>query len=508
MDALSTPQAGAAFRSRAFEAIRSLVASGRPLIYIQSPEEDRVVNLLQHLAEQTGGAFFMWSLTEGLSETGRTGKTQPEDARSVLDRIIEQRRPGVFLLKDFHEAIRESPVVRRRLRDLYYACLNSGKFVVIASPVKVIPEEISREVAFLDLPRPDLPELEELLRSEVSAMRAAGRKVELSEPSVYVLCRALQGLTFNEARHALRRAAAESGILDGSAVPQLQEEKRVVVRRAGLIEYVPETTGIDAIGGVEVLKNWLLQRRKLFFSRESLSAEIVPKGVLLMGVSGCGKSLSARAIANVFELPLYRIDMVRVFAAGLANAERLFSEACHSMEEVAPAVVWFDEIENGISRHPNDTTGVLDRIFGFFLTWMQEKPPGLFVAATANRIDLLPAEMIRKGRFDQVFFIDLPDKIERREIFEIHLRKRGVDPATLSMDLIAERTDGWTGAEIEQAVISALIAARIDGEPLTDKYMLPALRQIVPLSRTMKEQVGHIRSWAFDRAVHASQRRK
>jgi SpoVK/Ycf46/Vps4 family AAA+-type ATPase len=175
---------------------------------------------------------------------------------------------------------------------------------------------------------------------------------------------------------------------------------------------------------------------------------------------------------------------------------------------VAPAVVWFDEIENAISRHHQDDTGVLDRIFGFFLTWMQEKPTGLFVAATANRIDLLPAEMIRKGRFDQVFFIDLPEKDERREIFKIHLSRRGVDPSTVSLDVIADRTEGWTGAEIEQSVIAALVAARLAGEPVTDKYLLPSLRQIVPLSKTMKEQVNALRSWAFDRAVHASAKKR
>jgi SpoVK/Ycf46/Vps4 family AAA+-type ATPase len=200
--------------------------------------------------------------------------------------------------------------------------------------------------------------------------------------------------------------------------------------------------------------------------------------------------------------------MVPVFAAGLGHAERNFAEACHAMEEVAPAVVWFDEIENGISRQHQDETGSLDRIFGFFLTWMQEKPTGLFVAATANRIDLLPAEMIRKGRFDQVFFLDLPTHEERAQIFDIHLKKRGIDPSTMSIDLVANRTDGWTGAEIEQCVISALVAARLANEPVSDKYLLPSLNTIVPLSRTMKEQVQHIRSWAFDRAVHATAKRR
>jgi SpoVK/Ycf46/Vps4 family AAA+-type ATPase len=297
---------------------------------------------------------------------------------------------------------------------------------------------------------------------------------------------------------------ANTGKLDAAVVPLLQEEKRLLVRKSGLMEYVPDTVDIDELGGLDLLKQWLRQRRDLFFSRESMSSEIVPKGVLMMGVSGCGKSLSARVIANVFGLPLYRVDMSQVFSSGLGNAERQFADACRTMEEIAPAVVWFDEIENGISHAHADNSGVLDRIFGYFLTWMQEKPAGLFVAATANRIDLLPAEMIRKGRFDQVFFIDLPGKEERLEILRIHLLRRKVDLTGLPLDLIATRSEGWTGAEIEQFVISALTAARLDHQPMTDAHLYDALKEIVPLSRTMKEQVTQIRGWAFDRAVRAS----
>lgn len=496
-------------QSKSLAAIQGIIDAGRPLIYIQSAEEDRVIGLLTRIAEERRGGrieLFLWSVTEGLQQNGKPLKNQPDGPRGILDFIVGHDKPAIFLLKDFHEFIRDTVDIRRRLRDLYYECLDTGKFAVVCSPAKCIPEEINREVAFTELPRPDLKELEDLLGSEAKSI--GGGSGGLPAETIYVLTRALQGLTFNEARHALRRAVAEHGKLDPSVVPTLEQEKQQLVRKTGLIEYVPDTLGIGQIGGLEVLKTWLTQRRELFFSRESISAEIVPKGLMLMGVSGCGKSLSARAVANVFGLPLYRIDMVQVFSAGMGNAERLFSGACHAMEEVSPAVVWFDEIENGISRHHQDGTGVLDRIFGFFLTWMQEKPAGLFVAATANRIDLLPAEMIRKGRFDQVFFIDLPDRDERLEIFKIHLSRRGVDPGTLSLDLIADRTDGWTGAEIEQAVIAALVSARLAKETVTDKYMLPSLRQIVPLSKTMKEQVSHIRSWAFDRAVHASARKK
>lgn len=489
--------------NKALNALNDLVEAGRPVIYVQTPEEDRLLALLAQMADRQGGGKterFVWSITEGLTERDRRYKTQPEGARGILDFAVAYPTPAFFLLKDFHDFLSESADVRRRLRDAYHDCMNTGKFIFICSPLKLIPAEIEREIAFVKLPMPDLGELEQLVEEE-------GKRLGKSKPSkevAYVLGRALQGLSFNEARHALRYAASHSGKLDESVVPLVQEEKRQLVRKTGLMEYVPDTINIDQLGGLDVMKQWLRQRRDLFYSRESISSEIVPRGVLLMGVSGCGKSLSARVIASVFGLPLYRVDMSQVFSSGLGNAERLFADACRTMEEIAPAVVWFDEIENSISRAHADSSGVLDRIFGYFLTWMQEKPTGLFVAATANRIDLLPAEMIRKGRFDQVFFIDLPEKDERLEIMTIHLQRRNIDPAGLPLDLMATRTEGWTGAEIEQFVVSALTAARLDNQPLTDVYLYEGLKEIVPLSRTMKEQVASIRGWAFERAVRAS----
>jgi ATP-dependent 26S proteasome regulatory subunit len=492
-------------RSKAVSALLDAVEAGRPLVYVQTPEEDRISLLLERVAAQGADGkadLYTWSITEGLSSGGKPVKNQPAGARGVLDFVVEHTKPALILLKDFHEYIRDQAEIRRRLRDVYYESLNRGKFVFISSPAKVIPQEIEREIAYIKLPMPDLDELQALVAEEGRSI--AGR--EVSTDAVYVLGRALQGLSFNEARHALRYAAARAGRLDADVVPLLQEEKRLLVRKTGLMEYVPDTINIDQLGGLDIMKQWLRQRRDLFYSRESISSEIVPRGVLLMGVSGCGKSLSARVIANVFGLPLYRVEMSQVFSSGLGNAERQFAEACRTMEEIAPAVVWFDEIENGISRQHSDNSGVLDRIFGYFLTWMQEKPTGLFVAATANRIDLLPAEMIRKGRFDQVFFIDLPEKEERLEILRIHLARRNVGTEGLPLDLIATRTEGWTGAEIEQFVVSALTAARLENQPLNETHLYDALKEIVPLSRTMKEQVAQIRGWAFERAVRASSR--
>ena len=289
-----------------------------------------------------------------------------------------------------------------------------------------------------------------------------------------------------------------------SPMPTLLEEKRQVVNRAGLIEYIPAVTGIEAIGGLEIMKKWLLERRKLFEMRDALSADIVPKGVLVMGISGCGKSLSIKAIASCFELPLYRIDMVEIFSGQHGQAETAFARACHMLESISPAVVWFDEIEAAINTQAKE--GEQGRIFGFFLTWMQEKTSGLFVGATANRIDLLPAEMIRKGRFDEVFFVDLPLDEERLEIVRVHLQRRGIDPSPFNLEPMKKFTRGWTGAELEQCVVSALTTARLEERELTTDHLLNATAKVVPLSKTMKEQVEHIRNWAFDRAVRASPR--
>jgi SpoVK/Ycf46/Vps4 family AAA+-type ATPase len=285
-------------------------------------------------------------------------------------------------------------------------------------------------------------------------------------------------------------------------MPALLEEKRLLVNRLGYIEIVADATSLGQIGGYETLKKWLLERRKLFEMRDTLSAEIVPKGLLLMGIPGCGKSLAIKAIASYFELPLYRIDMIEIFSGRFGKPEGAFVQACKMMEDMAPAVLWFDEIEMGITS--TESSGEQGRIFGFFLTWMQEKTRGLFVAATANRIDLLPAQLIRKGRFDEVFFFDLPAEEERIEIFKIHLTRRGIDITGFDLSQLTQFTVGWTGSEIEQCVVSAITRAKLADREVSDRDLVDVAVRIVPLSRTMKEQINHIRGWAFERAVRAS----
>jgi SpoVK/Ycf46/Vps4 family AAA+-type ATPase len=471
--------------SRASRTIREIFASGRPLTYVRSSEEQRVARVLREVGEKIGAPVWTWSQTESMKGA--------ESPRAALDYIIAQPGGGIFHLKDFHEALRESAEIRRRLRDVYEHSLDRGKFVVISSPVRFIPDELERSMMFLELRPPDLIELVAFLNEENTGA---------DEETLYAVARALQGLTLDEAKYALRRALAVSPKLGPETLPALLEEKKLLINRSGVIEFISTATELGEVGGLEGLKTWLLERRKLFEMRDSLSEEIVPKGILIMGIPGCGKSLTVKATASYFNLPLYRVDMIEIFSGRHGKPEGAFVEACRMMEDMAPAVLWFDEIEMGITS--TESGGEQGRIFAFFLTWMQEKARGLFVAATANRIDLLPAEMIRKGRFDEVFFVDIPLEDEQIEIFKIHLQRRGVDITGFDLAQLTKFTVGWTGAEIEQCVISAVTKARLAERTVTHEDLILIAAKMVPLSRTMKEQINHIRGWAFERAIRAS----
>jgi hypothetical protein len=479
--------------SRAARTVREIFESGRPLTYIRSSEEQRVARVLKEVAGALQSLpVFTWSLTEGMrAENGATVEGT-EGPRGVLNYIV-QAGPGVFHLKDFHEPLRESSEIRRRLRDVYESCLDRHKFVVITSPVRFVPEEVERSVLFLELRTPDVIELADFIGEEAP---------NTTDHVVQQVARALLGLTIDEARYALRRALGTGRGLGHGSMSALLEEKRLLVNRSGMIEFIADGTDLGYVGGLEGLKTWLVERSKLFEMRDDIDAEIVPKGLLLMGIPGCGKSLCVKAIASQFQLPLYRVDMTEIFSGRHGNPESAFVAACKMMEDMAPAVLWFDEIERGITT--NESGGQQGRIFGFFLTWMQEKTRGLFVAATANRIELLPAEMIRKGRFDEVFFVDLPTEDEQIEIFKIHLKRRGLDPEPLRVDQLMQFTAGWAGAEIEQCVVSAITKARLADRKLTQQDLIGVAVRAVPLSRTMKEQINHIRGWAFERAIRAT----
>ena len=482
--------------SRAAKTLRETFESGRPLTFIRTSEEQRVARVLGEVSGHLGKTavpVWTWTLTEGLSKDAATAIPGTGTARGVLDFIAAHAEPAVFHLKDFHEPLRESAEIRRRLRDVYDAALDRHKFVVITSAVRFVPEEVERSILFLELRTPDVTELAQFIRGEAPAA---------SEEVIQQIARTLIGLTLDEARYALRRAVASGHPLGSASIPALLEEKKLLVNRSGYLEFIADPTDLGAVGGLDGLKTWLVERSKLFEMRDSLDAEIVPKGLLLMGIPGCGKSLCVKAIAAQFQLPLYRVDMTEIFSGRHGNPEGAFVSACRMMEDMAPAVLWFDEIERGLTT--NQSGGEQGRIFGFFLTWMQEKTRGLFVAATANRIELLPAEMIRKGRFDEVFFVDLPTEEEQTEIFKIHLQRRGINPSAFQIGELMQFTSGWSGAEVEQCVVSAITRARLANRDLTDQDLITIAVKTVPLSRTMKEQINAIRGWAFERAIRAT----
>jgi len=467
------------------DALKKLMRGRRPLVYIHTPEEERAYRLVAEIFQEISGKesrAYRWTATEGLM--GRDPRGSYRDPLELLVFITRQKESALYFLSDFHQMYRHYPMLVRQLRDMYTKLLESDMCVVICSAVKDIPPEIASEMAYMQMDLPDLPALRHIIRRELSTLGPwAG---SLDEKDSAIISRTLQGLTVNEACHALRAACAISADR-GSLVQELQREKKMEARKQSMVEYLPEVTPIDHIGGLENLKDWLTKRKTLMHMEGAFDSEIIPKGILLMGISGCGKSLSIKAIASLWELPLYRLDMIRIYSGSYGSPEDAFVRACETMEHVSPAVLWIDEIEMGIQPGEISAGATASRIFGYFLTWMQEKKPGLFLAATANRIDLLPAEILRRGRFDQLFFIDLPSERERRDIFTIHLTKRGFDPGTFDLNLMVELTDGCNGAEIEQCVVSAIVEAKIAGREPTQKDLMTAKRLIVPLSKTMGE---------------------
>jgi SpoVK/Ycf46/Vps4 family AAA+-type ATPase len=318
------------------------------------------------------------------------------------------------------------------------------------------------------------------------------------------LVTSLKGMSLTEGEHLLRRLLDRHKTLSEDFFQEVLSEKEQVSRKEGILEFVPPDESIARLGGLDQLKEWVRERSSLFLADARKQSLPVPRGVLLMGISGCGKSLAVKIIAREWKLPLFRLDMNLVFAGVHGSAEWVFHRALEAVEAVAPAVLWIDEIEMGIAGYADGQTGSLTRIFSTFLTWMQEHRGDVFVAATANRIHLLPAEILRKGRFDQVFFVDLPNDEERKEILSIHMERNRIDPAAYDLILLSSATRAWNGAEIEQAVASARITAHARGAKVSQNDLLASFGKIIPLSRTMEEQLKQIRSWARTRALPAT----
>lgn len=488
--------------------LETMVRARYPLVYLVTHEEQRIDAVVSEVAERHGKQLWEWSITRGLHLT-KARAPGSEDSRNpvaALQSIAELKDANLVVLKDFHRYLDDASVVRA-MRELGHALKVGLTTVLLVSPTLTIPAELEKDVSVIDVPLPTVQELLQLLKDIFGILKKSHKsEVHLTRDDAEALVKAAHGLTLSEAENAFAKAIALDNRLDVADVRVILEEKRQVVRKSGLLEYYPSDESLAAVGGLEQLKVWLDRRKNAFGAAAREFGLPEPKGLLLLGVQGCGKSLTAKAIAAQWRLPLLRLDMGRIFSGLIGSSEENVRKAIKSAEGLAPVVLWVDEIEKGLAGSgggANDT-GVAARVFGTLLTWLQEKTAPVFVVATANRIDALPPELLRKGRFDEIFFIDLPTAAERADIFRIHLSKRRRPPEKFDVARLAQLADGFSGAEIEQAIVSSLYDAFADGAELSQALIERSLTETVPLSRTMVEEIARLRDWAKLRTRKAS----
>jgi hypothetical protein len=481
--------------STILDEIRTSVQAQSPIIYLYSPEEERMLRMLGTIADEQAVKVRQWTCVEGLD--GMDGK-ETRDPVTALQTVIEQDLEGFLVFKDLAPFM-DRPEVVRALRDVYYSGAAERRTLVILSADLNLPETLKKEVHMIEVPP---PEADEILKQLVQ-VRASSAKYNLADEDLQEVTMALKGLTETEIRHVMHRVLQHEAADKDQLIDEIFNEKKNIVKKSGYLEFSPPRWGIEGLGGLDNLKDWLVKRRHMFTPDAVAAGVPVPKGLLMMGISGCGKSLAVKVISSLWEIPLFRLDMNLVFSGMYGSPEETFHRALRTVEAVAPAVLWIDEIENALGMD-DEGMSINSHIFSSFLTWMQEKPPMVFIAATANRIQALPAEIIRKGRFDQVFFCDLPTKEERDEIFRIHLSRNGADLDEFDYKMLTVQTEGWNGAEIEQAVIAARTEAYYDQREFGQRDLDISIGKIVPLSETMEQQIKTIRSWAFSRATPAS----
>ena len=478
------------------EQIRTALASAYPITLLVSPEEDRQEQLLRRFAASAKPKelpVIVWNCVDGFLGFGSDAHRDPMEA---LAWIASDGPRGLYLLKDF-ESVNEDKHLRRGLRDTAMKIRNTGRFLFLLQQNAELPDSIKPMTYVVISMFPDDSELSALVASLLDGRNADGAATER-------LIASLKGMSLTEVEHLLRRLLDRHQELGEEFLSDVLDEKEQITRKEGILEFVPPDESLSRLGGLDQLKEWVSERSSLFLPDAHKKNLPQPRGVLLMGISGCGKSLATKIIAREWKLPLFRLDMNLVFAGVQGSAEWIFHRALQAVETVAPAVLWIDEIEMGIAGYNEGETGSNTRIFSTFLTWMQEHRSDVFVAATANRINLLPAEILRKGRFDQVFFVDLPNDEERKEIMSIHLERVGLDPAAYDLILLASATRTWNGAEIEQAVKSAVITGHAKGKEVSQHDLLISFGKTIPLARTMEEQLKAIRSWARTRALPAT----
>lgn len=491
------------------EELSVLLKAQYPLIYLMTYEEERSEGAIAQLAKIDPAQprrLYVWTVTRGIVEYGQPRTTTQHNTispESAIEWIVRQKDPGIYVLKDFHPFI-DSPGVKRWLRDAIAAFKGTQKSIVLMSPVQEIPIELEKEVVVLDFPLPQMGDISQALDRQLE--RTGSRK--LADDAHEKLVQAALGLTLDEAEKVYRKAHVTAGKLTESELGIVLSEKKQLIRRNGILEYMEEDETFDNIGGLEELKHWLQQRSGAFTERARGYGLPQPKGMLILGVPGCGKSLIAKTTSRLWSLPLLKLDVGRIYdGSTVGKSEKNLRNALKTAESIAPSILFIDELDKafgGSAGSGDSDGGTSSRIFGTFLTWLQEKTSPVFVMATANRVERLPGEFLRKGRFDEIFFVDLPNLEERSKIFNIHLHKRRRDIDRFDLDQLSKISDGFSGAEIEQAIIAAMYEAFAQDREFTQLDIIASIKATLPLSRTMTEQVTALRDWARQRARPAA----
>ncbi|MEX2123075.1 MAG: AAA family ATPase [Woeseia sp.] len=478
-----------------------------PVVVIETRDESRLLDMLRFMALSRAKddyvPLFRWAVTDGLQRLDISLEPQIHNAKpmDVLKHIRAVSKPGIYVLLDFHPYLND-PVNVRLLKDICLRFDAVPRHVILVSHAMTLPAELRAYSARFDMALPAEKEREAIVKRAASQWATAnpGRQVTIDSKAYRLLIQNLGGLTDADTERLAHNAIYEDGAITKSDLPEVMKAKYELLNSGGILGFEYDTARFSDVGGLKRLKEWLLQRRPAFLAQASASHLDAPKGILLIGVQGCGKSLAAKASAGVFGIPLLRLDFGSLYNKYHGETERNLRETLKTADVMTPCVLWIDEIEKGLAGRDSET-GTTQRILATFLTWLAEKQSRVFVVATANDISALPPELVRKGRFDEIFFVDLPEAGVRAEILDIHLASRGQSRDQFDVTRLAEATDGFSGAEIEQAIVSALYAAHARASPLTTEHLLEAVRGTRPLSVVMAEDIAMLRQWATGRTV-------
>ena len=485
-----------------------LFRSRHGVVHLDTSEEDRARGLLHHVAHRLSIPFFTWTRSRGLSRAGLKGAVYGTDVPlKAFEHVAHASLDALYHFQGVSAATLQDDLSAAWLRDCAEALSSRAGAVVLTGPDLEIPGTLTGVVTHASLPGPTELELRELLGQVVRDVSARQHvSMEMDPEAISHLIRHLSGLTLMEAEKALTRALVEDGVLNTDDIAGVAEAKKSLVERDGLLEYTPVEASLAQVADLAGFKAWLAHRTAVV--RNPTKAREAglpfPRGVLLLGVPGCGKSLAAKAVAAEWNLPLLRLDPSGLYNKYIGESERNFKRAMQTAERMAPVILWIDELEKAFASGGSEDGGVSQRVLGTFLSWMQERSGDVFVVATANDVQRLPPEFLRKGRFDEIFFVDLPDSATRAEILRIHLESRSQDPAAFPLEALAAQADGFSGSELEQAVVSVRYAAFADGGEVAPDALAAEIDRTRPLSVTMAEPIAALRAWARDRTVSAN----